>query len=109
MIFLKSIVFLTQAKFGGANSTVEMDETHLFTRKYDNSRVLFSQGFWIIGANERRSKYIKLRMVKSAIMPQSNDSQIIILSLVLWYILTTGVVITEFHFEGIGTKPSTIA
>ncbi|KAI5152829.1 hypothetical protein ENBRE01_3040 [Enteropsectra breve] len=39
----KEYYLLDGDKIGGANSTVEMDETRLFTRKYDNGRVLVSR------------------------------------------------------------------
>ncbi|KAI5151673.1 hypothetical protein ENBRE01_2303 [Enteropsectra breve] len=53
---------VSEEKIGSRRSIVEIDETHFFTRKYNNGRELVGQSYWIIGAIKRRTKFIKLRM-----------------------------------------------
>lgn len=49
---------------GGENVIVEIDETHLFTRKYNRGNVLASQQIWLFGVFERISKRCIIRVVE---------------------------------------------
>lgn len=49
---------------GGENETVEVDECHIFTRKNDVGRVLRGQSYWCVGAKCRRSKNVKLQILR---------------------------------------------
>lgn len=45
---------------GGLGYTVEIDECHLFTRKYHVGRVLVSESFWVVGCICRETKEIRM-------------------------------------------------
>lgn len=48
---------------GGPGVEVEIDETHLFTRKYHRGNVLASEHIWVFGIIERLSKKVYLEVV----------------------------------------------
>jgi hypothetical protein len=48
---------------GGPDIEVEIDETHLFCRKYNRGRILAYQHIWVFGIMERISKKIYLEVV----------------------------------------------
>ncbi|KCZ81196.1 hypothetical protein H312_01406 [Anncaliia algerae PRA339] len=50
-------------QLGGQGIEVEIDETHLFTRKYHRGNVLASESVWIFGIFERNSKRVYLEVV----------------------------------------------
>lgn len=49
---------------GGPGLIVEMDETHLFTRKYNRGNILASQQIWVFGLIERVSKKCYMEVVE---------------------------------------------
>ena len=49
------------AKIGGVGLTVEMDETHIYKRKYNIGRVLMSESVWIIGGRCRETGEVFLK------------------------------------------------
>lgn len=55
----------TEIRLGGVDVEVEIDETHLFTRKYNRGELLSSQQIWIFGIMERISKRVYLQVVES--------------------------------------------
>lgn len=50
------------AKLGGIEKTVEIDESLLFKRKSHMGRILLGQRIWVIGAIERESKSIRIKL-----------------------------------------------
>ena len=52
------------AVLGGNQCVVEVDETHIFTRKYHRGRVLASESVWVVGAICRQTKKVALRIVR---------------------------------------------
>ena len=53
-------------KLGGVGETVEIDETHLYTRKYHKGRVLAleKEQIWFVGGIERRTKKVFVVLTK---------------------------------------------
>lgn len=49
---------------GGENVEIEIDESHLFRRKYNRGRVLAFQQIWVFGIIERISKKVYLKRVE---------------------------------------------
>ena len=47
---------------GGEGMTVEIDETHIFKRKYNVGRILVSQSVWVIGGICRETKNVFLKV-----------------------------------------------
>ena len=67
---LREICVNTQARLpktglGGFRRVVEIDETHLFTRKYNIGNVLASEHVWVLGAIERETKNIYLEVLEN--------------------------------------------
>lgn len=50
---------------GGENVEIEIDETHLFKRKYNRGRILAFQAVWIFGFIERETKKIFITQVEN--------------------------------------------
>lgn len=50
---------------GGVDVEVEIDETHLFTRKYNQGSILASQAVWLFGIIERDSKLCYVEKVEN--------------------------------------------
>lgn len=50
-------------KLGGPSKSVEIDETHLFKRKYNRGSTLASEDIWVFGIFERVSKKVYLEVV----------------------------------------------
>lgn len=53
-----------EIKLGGENIEVEIDEAHLFTRKFNRGNILASEQIWIFGIVERVSKKCFLKTVR---------------------------------------------
>jgi hypothetical protein len=53
-----------EIKVGGEDVEVEIDESHLFTRKYHRGAILTSQSIWVFGIIERLSKKIFIQVVE---------------------------------------------
>jgi transposase-like protein len=59
----RNFKFLNEIRLGGDGIEVEIDETHLFTRKYHRGNVLASEQIWVFGIIERVSKKVYLEVV----------------------------------------------
>lgn len=57
-----------EIKLGNELNPVEIDETHLFTRKYHRGSILASEQIWVFGIMERNSKkvYLKSCVIRDA-------------------------------------------
>lgn len=55
-IIIKQGNCLLLNKIGGSSHIVEVDEMHLYTRKYNRGRVLVSESFWAVGVICRTTK-----------------------------------------------------
>lgn len=55
-------------KIGGKGSTVEVDETHLYKRKYFRGRVLKSESVWLVGGicRETNQSFVKMTTCRNA-------------------------------------------
>ncbi|KCZ81519.1 hypothetical protein H312_01097 [Anncaliia algerae PRA339] len=51
-------------KLGGVGIEVEIDESHLFTRKYHRGNMLASEQIWVFGIIERISKKVYLTVIE---------------------------------------------
>ena len=50
-------------KIGGENIIVQIDESHLFTRKYHVGKVLMSEQFWVFGGVDENGKFFLERVL----------------------------------------------
>lgn len=64
--FFRELCFINiphEIILGGEGREVELDETHLYKRKYHKGRVLASQDIWVFGIYERGTKKVFLQSV----------------------------------------------
>jgi transposase-like protein len=62
-IVMLKVVNEKQFQIGGRGCIVEVDETHIFSRKYNVGRVLISEAVWIVGGICRETKEVFLKAV----------------------------------------------
>lgn len=61
---IQNFFLQNEIRLGGRDVVLEMDETHLFTRKYHRGNVLASEQIWVFGILERFSGRCFLKVVE---------------------------------------------
>lgn len=62
---VQSYFLSNEIRLGGPGVVLEMDETHLFTRKYNRGNMLASEQIWVFGIFERGTNRCFLKVVEN--------------------------------------------
>jgi transposase len=75
-------------QIGGPGKIVEVDETHIFSRKYHRGRMLVSESVWVVGAIWRSDK-------KGCLLIVRKRNAEVLITFFLQHILPGSTVITD--------------